>query len=135
MTSKNILIAIGGLLAVDYIIARLNKHPKIIVKDRVPFNYNALALPPFSIQIQAEDQDNEMLKKHELVHWEQYRKTGATLYYFKYGLQKMIFGYDKMPMEIEARKISGEKPECVTDYTACVRDGRANTVTDVNFRR
>ena len=42
--------------------------------------------------------------------------------------------YDKMPMEIEARKLSGEKQECITDYTNCVRDGRANTITDANFR-
>ena len=134
MNSKKIIFGIGLILLADYIIAQFNRTPKIYYKDKLPFNYNAQTIPPFFIRIQNEDKNNEILKKHELVHWKQYRKTGAILFHLKYGLQKLFYGYDKMPMEIEARKLSGEKTECLTNYTECVRNGNANTIKDVNFR-
>lgn len=42
------------------------------------------------------------------------------------------FGYDKMPMEIEARK--NESDYCKNNYTECVRNGTAKTVYNPNFR-
>ena len=134
MNAKKIAIGIASVLLVDYIFAQFNGKPKITYKENLPFNYNAQTIPPFGIRIQNEDKENKILLTHEKVHWEQYRKTGAIIFYLKYALQKLFYGYDKMPMEIEARKLSGEKKECLTDYTACVRDGRANTINDVNFR-
>ena len=134
MNTKNVVLVIVSVLALDYIIAKLQSTPKITIKENLPFNYNAQTIPPFGIRIQEEDKENEILRKHELVHWKQYRKTGAIIFHLKYGLQRIIYGYEKMPMEIEARILSGEKQECITDYTNCVRDGRANTITDANFR-
>ena len=129
-----VLLGIGAVLLIDLVVARFNKKPKIIYKDRLIKNYNAQTMPPFFIRIQEEDKDNKVLLKHELVHWEQYRKTGALIFNTRYFLEKLIYGYDKMPMEIEARKLSGEKEECITNYTECVRDGRSNTIVDPEFR-
>jgi len=134
MKTKHILFGIGAVLAVDYLIARINKKPKITYKQKLPFNYNAQTLPPFGINIQNEDKNNQLLIKHELVHWEQYRKTGAIVYYLKYALQKAIYGYDKMPMEIEARKQIGENEYCQNNYTECVRNGQSITIKEQNFR-
>lgn len=124
----------GAVLAIDFIIARLNKYPKIYHKDRLPFNYNAQTLPPFGIRVQTEDKDNKLLLEHELVHWQQYRKTGAIIYYIKYALQKSIYGYDKMPMEIEARKQIGENEYCQINYTECVKNGQSITIKEPYFR-
>jgi len=134
MKTKHILLGIGAILAVDYLIARINKTPKITYKEKLPFNYNALTLPPFGIRVQNKNKNNLLLIKHELVHWKQYRKTGAIIYYLKYGLQKAIYGYDKMPMEIEARKQTGETKYCQNNYTECVRNGEAITIKKPNFR-
>ncbi len=98
------------------------------------FNYNAQTLPPFGIWVQKEDKDNKLLLKHELVHWEQYRKTGAIIYYLKYVFQKATKGYDKMPMEVEARKRVGENEYCQINYTECVRMGNSITIKEQNFR-
>lgn len=134
MKVQPIIIALLVILAIDFIIAQFNSNPKVVVKDKLPFNYNAQTIPPFGIRVQTEDQDNEMLLKHELVHWKQYQATGAIIFHIRYALQSLLFGYDKMPMEIEARQLSGEKAECLTDYTNCVRNGTASTITDLNFR-
>lgn len=134
MKAKNILLGIAAVLTADYLIAQCNKKPKVIVKNKLPFNYNAQTLPPFCIKISAENKDNGLLLKHELTHWEQYRKTGAIIYYLKYGLQKAAYGYDKMPMEIEARKKVGETEYCQNNYTNCVRTGQSKTVQNKNFR-
>ena len=42
------------------------------------------------------------------------------------------FGYDKMPMEMEAR--ANESDYCKENYTECVRNGKSNTVNNPNFR-
>lgn len=134
MNKKYLLIGIGSLLAIDFIIAKLNKSPKIIHKQKLPFNFNAQSLPPFVIKIQREDEQNTILMQHELVHWEQYRRTGAILFYLRYGLEKIVFGYDKMPLEVEARREVGETEYCQNNYTECVRNGKSVTVKDVDFR-
>jgi hypothetical protein len=38
-----------------------------------------------------------------MIHWKQYQKMGFFIFYFKYFSQLLITGYDKMPMEMEAR--------------------------------
>jgi hypothetical protein len=134
MKKKHILFGIASILLIDYLIARINKTPKITYKEKLPFNYNAQTLPPFDIKVQSEDRDNQLLIQHELVHWQQYRKTGAIIYYLKYTLQKAIFGYDKMPMEVEARKQIGESEYCQNNYTECVRNGKSITIKEQNFR-
>lgn len=134
MKSKNILIGVGAVLAVDFAIAKINKTPKIIYLNKLPLNYNAQTIPPFGILIQSEDKNNTNLLKHELVHWEQYRKTGAIIFYLKYAFQKIFYGYDKMPIEIEAREKVGESEYCITNITDCVRNGQSITIFDPNFR-
>ncbi len=134
MNTKNILLIVVFVLLIDILIAKANKIPNILIKKRLPFNYNAQTIPPFGIVLLEKEKDNEMLLRHELVHWLQYQKTGAIIFYLKYVLQKAFYGYDKMPMEIEARKLSEEKTNCLTNYTSCVRDGLANTVINKNFR-
>ncbi len=59
-----VLLGIGLIFLLDYIVARLNKKPKIIYKDRLIKNYNAQTMPPFFIRIQEEDKDNKVLLKH-----------------------------------------------------------------------
>jgi hypothetical protein len=134
MKTSSIFWGIAAILAADFLIAKANKNPKITYKEKLPFNYNAQTIPPFGITIQNQDKDNPLLLKHELAHWEQYRKTGAILYYIRYGTQKMLYGYDKMPMELEARKKAGEDPLCINNYTECVRNGTAKTIFDPKFR-
>ncbi len=92
----------------------------------------AVALPPWGIYIRADQMHNVELLKHELVHWEQYQDRGLISYYTDYA-KDLPGGYDKHPMEIEAR--FNESEYCKTNYTDCVRDGRSNTVYSPNFRR
>ena len=40
---------------------------------------------------------------HEMVHWKQYQEMGLLAFYFQYFKQFITLGYDKMPMELEAR--------------------------------
>jgi hypothetical protein len=134
MKTKDILLAIIIVLIIDYLIAKLNRFPKFEYKGKLPFNYNAQTLPPFGIIVQNGEKGNDLLISHELVHWEQYRKTGAIIYYLKYLFQKIMYGYDEMPMEIEARKRVGENKFCQINYTQCVREGESITVKEQNFR-
>ncbi len=134
MKSSSIFWGVAAVFAVDFLIAKANKIPTITYKEKLPYNYNAITIPPFGIKIQNEDKNNQRLLDHELTHWQQYRKTGAILYYLRYGTEKLLFGYDKMPMEIEARKKAGENNYCSTNYTQSVRNGTAKTVYDKKFR-
>jgi len=137
MVSKKlmyIIILVCILILIDYIIARFNKRPVIIYKYKLPYNYNALTLPPFGIIVQYEDRLNHRLISHEMVHWYQYRKAGFFIYYIKYITQKIVYGYDAMPMEVDARISVGESDYCAYNYTRCVRDGVSLTVNEPGFR-
>lgn len=94
-----------------------------------------MTIPPFGIFISENEKDNEKLIAHEKIHWEQYKKTGAILFSLKYLYQKMRYGYDKMPMEIEARKKLNESDFCQENYTQCVRNGQSVTVQNTLFRQ
>ncbi|NDD83697.1 SET domain-containing protein-lysine N-methyltransferase [bacterium] len=133
MVNKKILLIAGGVILADYLFAQINR-PKIVYVDNRK-NINASTIPPFGIYINKEQVDNELLLKHELVHWEQYKRTGAILFYIRYLAEKMIYGYDKMPLEIEARKKCNESDFCIDNYTECVRSGKALTVSNPNFRK
>ena len=120
MKTKHAILLGIVILSFDTIVAKLNSTPKVIIKDKLPLNYNVHILPPFGIVIQNEDADNEALLNHELDHCEQYRKNDMIIYYIKYITQQLIYGYEKMLVEIEARVKSGEKPICINNYTECV---------------
>ena len=134
MKTKHILLTISGILLADYLIAKTSTKPQIIIRKKLPYNYNAQTLPPFGIYIKESEKDNKKLIDHELVHWKQYNRSGAILFYLKYLIQKTFYGYDKMPLEIEARKIVGESDHCQTNYTDCVTNGDSITVSNSEFR-
>ncbi len=65
----------------------------------------AMCLPPIGIFIRA-GRDSERLRRHELVHWEQYRQRSVLGYYLGYlgAWVRAGFSYQRHPWEIEARR-------------------------------
>lgn len=64
----------------------------------------AMCLPPVGIFVRVA-RDSERLRRHELVHWEQYLLRGAMAYYLGYLVAWAWagFSYAEHPWEIEAR--------------------------------
>lgn len=79
------------------------KQPKIYYVLWILPPYRAITIPPFGIFIKKKHKGNQKLLNHDLVHWQQYQRMGLFMFYFKYLKQFLTYGYDKMPMEIEAR--------------------------------
>jgi len=69
-----------------------------------------------------------------MVHWKQFQREGILPFLINFSIEALKKGYDNNPYEIEARKLSGEKTECLTNYTDCVRLGIAETVRNKDFR-
>ena len=134
MRNSDFLFIGLGILVADYVLAQANK-PKFIIRKKLPYNFNAQTLPPFGIFIQEEDRNNQSLINHELKHWAQYQKTGALIFYLRYMVQKATYGYDKMPLEIDARLSVGESQYCAENYSECVRNGDAITIYEPDFRK
>jgi hypothetical protein len=65
---------------------------------------DAVTLPPFGIYCRASVLGDMQLAAHEQVHWEQYQKMGFWRYYLTYLWYQIRYGYDKNPMEVEAKK-------------------------------
>lgn len=95
-------------------------------------SYNARTIPPIGIFISEQQRGNERLIDHERVHWQQYQERGLLGYYFDYLGELYAYGYDVMPMEMQARE--NEPDDCKLNYTECVRSGKALTVHNPNFR-
>lgn len=129
------VIAIGSVLLAVHLILRAQrkKEPAIRYVEKVPFGFNALTLPPAGIYIEKVQEGNEALLQHELIHWKQYQRMGLLPYYINYAYGMTVQGYDRHPMEIEAR--ANESEYCRLNYTECVRNGSALTVRDPNFRK
>lgn len=66
--------------------------------------FDAITLPPFGIYVKEERMNNEGLIRHEMCHWEQYKRMGAVKFYVMYLWYSMRYGYYNNPMEVEARK-------------------------------
>lgn len=133
MKAKKALLIGGSILALHLLLKHLRKaDPSIILVDKLPNNYNASTVPPFGIYVAKDYANNLALIEHEKIHWQQYQRMGLLNYYLQYFAQKSKFGYDNMPMEIEARK--NESDFCKRNYTSCVRNGSSLTVTNKNFR-
>jgi hypothetical protein len=79
------------------------KAPKIYYVNWVLPPYRGMTIPPFGIFIKKTHKGNKRILNHDLVHWKQYLRLGLFLFYIRYFFQLIIFGYDKMPMEKEAR--------------------------------
>jgi len=132
--NKKILIGVGLLVAwlamKNY--RALTAPPTIIGVRYLPGNYNAITIPPFGIYVLNEHLENSNLINHELVHWQQYKAMGMLKYYATYLKEFFQYGYDAMPMELQAR--FNESELCRANYSECVRNGTAKTVTNKNFR-
>ena len=135
MAKKEILLGIGILGILSFMIynsRKRRKNPSIYIWNKLPKNFNAATIPPFGIYLNECEKDNNALLDHELIHWKQYQEKGLFHYYLNYFQQLEKFGYDKMPMEEDARE--NESTFCKENYTECVRDGTANTVHNPDFR-
>lgn len=113
-------------------IQRRRLTPPIYYRKSLAKNYNARTIPPFGVYIKESERNNKALLEHELVHWEQYRQKGLIGFYRQYHKEMKEHGYDKMPMEKEARY--NESEYCQENYTECVRSGMALTASDPMFR-
>lgn len=71
------------------------------------FGFSGITLPPFGIYILAEHLADNRLIRHELAHWEQYRRMGLLHFVVAYLWGLLRHGYRNHPMEIEARKAEG----------------------------
>jgi hypothetical protein len=133
-STKIIFFSVGLGLAgfAAYSCWQRTQEPPIYVAKKIGGGYNAKTIPPFGIWIAENERNNEALLAHELVHWQQFQAQGLLPFYWNYWQQIQQFGYDDAPMEIEARK--NETLFCQTNYTQCVREGRAKTVFNPNFR-
>jgi hypothetical protein len=89
----------------------VNESPDVIIG--LPWfvrkGYVAITLPPFGIYITEGRHYDEGVRAHELIHWEQYLRHGALVYYLRYGWLWLRYGYENHPMEIEARERSGSR--------------------------
>lgn len=86
-----------------------NKSPKIIYTSFVIPPFSAMTIPPIGIFVRPEQKNNIKLLNHEKIHWQQYKRMGILLFYFRYLMQILIIGYDNAPMEIEAGRLTTMK--------------------------
>lgn len=140
LKSKHLLsgaFVVGGVL-LGYALWRKNEQarksvPTIHYRTKLLGGYNAVTVPPFGIYMTIAQKDNRALLEHEMVHWEQYQQKGLLPFYFEYMKHHILLGYDKNPLEIEAR--ANESAYCQLNYTECVRNGTAKTVQKSTFRQ
>jgi len=132
---KKALIIGLGVFVIYNEIQKRNNNPKVFYVDKIPGGYNGCILPPFGVLITKAQKGNEMLLKHEMVHWNQYQREGLLPFLVNYWSEHKKKGYDLNPYEIEARLKSGELPECLENYTECVRNGTSITVSNPDFKK
>lgn len=135
MKPKHILTGIGifaGLAIIYNAYQRRRKDTPIFIRKNLAKNFNARTIPPFGIYVKESEKDNKALIEHEKIHWKQYQERGLINFYSQYAKEIKQYGYDKMPMEKEARK--NETEYCKENYTECVRTGQSQTVFNPKFR-
>jgi len=130
---KKVIIIGGCILATHLILQSVrNNAPSIHYVEKLPFGLNAMTVPPIGIFINKKHEGNTELLNHELIHWNQYQELGLVGFYFNYAKENSQHGYDGNEMEIAAR--SNESDYCKTNYTECVRNGKAKTIYEPSFR-
>ena len=77
---------------------------KIYYVDKLPGKFRGMCIPPIGIFILDKHRGNKKILEHDLIHWKQFNKHGFLGFYAKYFLEYIFIGYDKMPMEMEARQ-------------------------------
>lgn len=102
---------VSGLYAYDFLHGQ--KKDPAFYRAFGPFcgsRFSAITLPPIGIFVCPRDFFNEDLHRHELVHWEQYRRMSTIGFYTRYlfGWVRAGFNYFDNWMEQEARFIIGE---------------------------
>ena len=70
--------------------------------------YRAITLPPFGIYCMPNSINDSHLARHESAHWDQYQRYGLLGFYCRYLWYMLRYGYEKHPMEIEARQKEGQ---------------------------
>lgn len=66
--------------------------------------FRAICLAPFAIIVKEKYRGKFGLLRHEVIHWKQSERMYYVGFYFRYLIQFIIFGYDNMPIELEARQ-------------------------------
>lgn len=127
---KSFVTLVVAIWIYAYFMRQQDKPPMLYVKW-LPFDFDALTLPPFGVFIRADFKENEELKLHELVHWQQFQREGVFRFFYDYWKASKK-GYDGNEYEIEARY--RESDFCKENYTYCVRNGLAKTVSNAHFR-
>lgn len=64
---------------------------------------------PWGIYVMPGEEKNAGLIAHERVHAQQVERMGAVWYLVKYSAMWLRYGYERHPMEIEAREKSGHR--------------------------
>lgn len=128
-----ILLAVGAFVLYNEH-QKKNNVPRIFYRRRLLNNHTGLTVPPIGIFIKESEKNNIRLLHHEMVHWQQYQREGLINFALNYRKEQKANGYDRNKYEIEARKKSGEKCDCITNYTECVRSGKALTVHNPALR-
>ena len=65
--------------------------------------YAGITLPPLGIYLLEHRLHDVRLRRHEAAHWRQYQRMGAVRFYLRYLWEMARYGYEKSPMEAEAR--------------------------------
>lgn len=100
------------------------------------FNYNGFIIPYVGIVLNESvkgKKGEEVLKRHEMVHYQQFKRYGALLFIILYLFDVLYHGYDLSLFEIEARY--EEENFAKYNYTYAVRNGQAKTVHNPDFRK
>ncbi len=72
----------------------------------------AVTLPPWGILLrkswydEAPQHRRHKVLRHEMAHWRQYEMLGLLRFYVEYAWGTIRYGYEKHPMEIEARRVA-----------------------------
>lgn len=100
------------------------------------FNYNGFIIPYVGVilnkNVKGIEKENELIA-HELIHWIQFKRYGATLFVLLYLIDVLLHSYDLSLFEIEAR--FNENDFAKYNYTYAVRNGLSKTPHNPNFRK
>lgn len=132
MVKTIILFTVGFFLWEEH--QRKRSQVSVFYVNNLWNNYNAVTVPPFGIFILKSEKGNCALLQHELIHWRQYQQEGLLPFIYNYYRENQMSGYENNKYEIEARIESGELPECIYNYSECVRCGNSITVYNPKFR-
>jgi hypothetical protein len=75
---------------------------RLIKVKKLPFNYSGLSIYPFIIV--QKDKKTFKLLRHELIHHQQAKRSGAIIFWIRYAIHNLITGYNLNPFELEANK-------------------------------